>query len=509
MRPQETELNPEYQQLQWMEGPLEGLTLDFIHQTLRYRSCPPVHLEYQKIQVLYFLAKHCDRYITGSKMNMEADLNSIDLPKMISSIKSAFARSLPRELDKKEVSALFDVFIHKSRVDGNMGYQLRLPEMQTLQRETRFDAHRSTAESYKVSEHEAVPKCVTGPADFLRTNWPVLFILLICLPVLFVFNHFGHPLFQSLYHASLAASMSSFSVVVLVLAALPQLCGILIDTPLAILHYLFSHDRKLSPRRFYLTVKYGDPECRSMIGGRFNLSSRHILYGLICNGLGAGIVIFMRLILDTVPGLKTMILQRNDPMAAYLSFLVALFIVLLMYYYEEKRTDVTVTIPDMEEENGFNYLLTRAHVLANIVYLTASLTFLQQSTFYLFLFAPLQTKTLESFPAAAISFILISYAYFWFTGISPFARQVNATAKKNYILGPPVVIFSSLWIFHGLFLHHIAGIAIVVMDFFLLLHWGIKMFTNRFYFFDHQGFIPSLSFFSIGLIAFLCALLFL
>ena len=512
-----------FEALTWTEGAIQGFTIDFEHQRMHYAQGKAVHLEYQKIQVLAYLAAHADHYVTGSEINMEVALNSIDLSKMISSIKSAFLRTLPQEMGRKEATELFNQVIAKSRVNGNMGYQLQLPQNILERSHEKNEVYHPPvptgpdAEAVAPQETPFVEASQTDDADdvlaitpvtFIRHNWLVFFLLLIGSFMLLTFSHSGRHLIQALYDGSFDLPMSQFRIYVLIGAALPQVCGLLIDTPLALMHYLFAHEIEMTPRRAYRIVKYGDPSGIEVTQGRFNLSSRHILYGLFCNLLGASIILLLRRVMERMPGLLPFLHGNDYPIVCSLSFLVALLIILLMYYYEERRPRPSPGQTDDDKENGFNYLLTRAHVLANIAFLTGTLVFAQLSAFYLFLYHPGKTEALPGLYAAAASLLLACYAYFWFTGLSPFAQKVNATAKRNYVLGPPVVTLGAIFLERQRFSLSLSGIAFMVLAFLVLGHWSLKMVQNRSFFFEKVNFIPAVSFFTIGFLAFLFALFF-
>ena len=104
-----------HNRLQWSDGDLKGLYIDFLNQEIGFRDYPAERLEYRKIKVLLFLLEHSGEYVTNSNLQLSSELNSVDLPKTISSIKTHIVNLLSYQYDKEYSVQLFSNIIDKHK----------------------------------------------------------------------------------------------------------------------------------------------------------------------------------------------------------------------------------------------------------------------------------------------------------------------------------------------------------------------------------------------------------
>ncbi|MBO6114974.1 MAG: hypothetical protein J6P57_07950, partial [Lachnospiraceae bacterium] len=169
----------------WTSGALEGLYIDFKYQEIGYKENTPERIEFKKLQILKYLLEHSTDYTTGAQINQTEELNSIDLPKSISSIKSSILKALNPIYDKEKAADLYNLIIDKHRINGQMGYKLITSDAVLSNIDDSENSHvvanidTYTEKSDKTHKEESF--------SYIRKNWFVLFIFsYIILMILFI-----------------------------------------------------------------------------------------------------------------------------------------------------------------------------------------------------------------------------------------------------------------------------------------------------------------------------------
>lgn len=419
--------NDNHYKLIWTSGELEGFYIDFKYQEIGYRENEPERIEFKKLQIIKYLLEHSTEYITGTQINLTEELNSIDLPKSISSIKASVLKALNPVYDKEKASDLYNLIIDKHRINGQMGYKL-----------VTSDAVLSNADE---AENNRIVAGIDTYADksdnsyaeesfsYIRKNWFMLFIFsYIILMILFILKandiSFGE-LFMHLVTLPLKTSL----LICLLGGMIPVFAGLLIDTPYALIAKHIKTGKKADISEYYHIVTHEEE--------RFDLSKQHVSFFAICNLTGAITTATIILFVKKIPDFDTYITKSsmNTPLAV-ISF-AAIFVALYNnYMLQTKHVPI---------RNNHNYILSRAHAFFNFFWLTFSISVSCGLLFAFLLFRISSSyATPDSLDSSFLIMILAAYSYLWFSADSPLAGDIGSISKDNFISGAPVLAFFSI-----------------------------------------------------------------
>ncbi len=419
--------NENHYKLIWTSGELEGLYIDFKYQEIGYRENEPERIEFRKLQIIKYLLEHSTEYITGTQINLTEELNSIDLPKSISSIKASILKALNPVFDKDKASDLYNLIIDKHRINGQMGYKLltsdavlsNVDEAENYQIVASIDTYADKSDNSYAEES----------FSYIQKNWFMLFIFsYIILMILFILKandiSFGE-LFMHLVTLPLKTSL----LICLLGGMIPVFAGLIIDTPYALIAKHIKTGKKADISEYYHIVTHEEE--------RFDLSKQHISFFAICNLTGAITTATIILFVKKIPDFDTYITKSsmNTPLAV-ISF-AAIFVALYNnYMLQTKHVPI---------RNNHNYILSRAHAFFNFFWLTFSISVSCGLLFAFLLFRISSSyATPDSLDSSFLIMILAAYSYLWFSADSPLAGDIDSISKDNFISGAPVLAFFSI-----------------------------------------------------------------
>ena len=442
----------------WTSGALEGLYIDFKYQEIGYKENTPERIEFKKLQILKYLLEHSTDYTTGAQINQTEELNSIDLPKSISSIKSSILKALNPIYDKEKAADLYNLIIDKHRINGQMGYKLITSDAVLSNIDDSENSHvvanidTYTEKSDKTHKEESF--------SYIRKNWFVLFIFsYIILMILFILKandiSFGE-LFMHLVTLPLKTSL----LICLLGGMIPVFAGLIIDTPYALIAKHIKTGKKADISEYYHIVTHEEE--------RFELSKQHVSFFAICNLTGAITTATIILFVKKIPDFDTYITKSsmNTPLAV-ISF-AAIFVALYNnYMLQTKHVPI---------RNNHNYILSRAHAFFNFFWLTFSISVSCGLLFAFLLFRISSSyATPDSLDSSFLIMILAAYSYLWFSADSPLAVDIESISKDNFISGAPVLAFFSLLYTILCFDISMTCILSVIINILVLSVWYIVM----------------------------------
>ncbi len=410
------------QTLKWVSGELDGLYIDFRTQMVGYRETRPERLEYRKMQTLLYLLQHKDQYVTAPMLQLTAEMNSVDLPKTISVIKSSFLRVLSNIETDESPSSLFDRIISRHKVNGHMGYRLCTENTVLLTQ---------PATSHP-KEQEPVPESRRNNLlTYAGDNWfPLILLAILGIVLYLTFDSLGLSVNRILLDSVLNLYPIS-AILILVASVLPVIAGYWIDRPIALAEYRKSHPEtelsSLPPDKLHHIVMYD--------AGRFDSSRKNIIYTLMANLLGALSCISLINYVRDIDQIETYIAQTIPSGVSILVLMFSVFIALFNQYG-------LCMIPS-KERNNRNFLLSRVHSFINTLFL---IYVIMTSSILTYIFISFRFVHPDAYHMK-VSFLITLFTFFlflWFSSVSPLAEGVDALPKTNFTSGIPVFTLISL-----------------------------------------------------------------
>ena len=419
--------NENHYKLIWTSGELEGFYIDFKYQEIGYRENGPERIEFRKLQIIKYLLEHSTEYITGTQINLTEELNSIDLPKSISSIKASILKALNPVFDKDKASDLYNLIIDKHRINGQMGYKL-LTSDAVLSNVDEAENHQIVA-SIDTYADKSDNSYAEESFSYIQKNWFMLFIFsYIILMILFILKandiSFGE-LFMHLVTLPLKTSL----LICLLGGMIPVFAGLIIDTPYALIAKHIKTGKKADISEYYHIVTHEEE--------RFDLSMQHVSFFAICNLTGAITTATVILFVKRIPNFDTYISKSSMNTPLFIITFAAIFVALYNNYMLQ-----TKYVPI---RNNHNYILTRAHAFFNFFWLTFSISVSCGLLFAFLLFRISSSyATPDSLDSSFLIMILAAYSYLWFSADSPLAKDIDSISKDNFVSGAPVLAFFSI-----------------------------------------------------------------
>ncbi len=469
--------NENHYKLIWTNGELEGFYIDFKYQEIGYRENEPERIEFKKLQIIKYLLEHSTEYVTGTQINLTEELNSIDLPKSISSIKASILKALTLVFDKEKALDLYNLIIDRHRINGQMGYKLITSDAVLSNVEA--------CEKDQVAENNLINVNKTDNSNeeksfsYISKNWFMLFIIsYIILMLLFILKANDISFGKIFVHIVTLPLKTSFIICILG-SLLPVLAGLIIDTPFALLLNHIKTGKKADISEFHrIVMNYA---------GRFDLSMQHISFFTICNLTGAFTTASAILFVKRIPNFDKYIEKSSMNVSLAIITFAALFVALYNNYMLQTKSE--------PNRNNHNYILTRAHAFLNFFWLTFSISVSCGLLFALLLFRISSSyATPDSLDSSFLIMILAAYSYLWFSADSPLAEDIDSISKDNFISGAPVLAFFSTLYTILCFDMSIICILSFLINITVLTIWYIVM-KNR----KHIGILRFItSFFSIA-----------
>ncbi|MBQ8923906.1 MAG: hypothetical protein IJ053_03835 [Lachnospiraceae bacterium] len=417
--------------LVFTSGELEGLFIDFTYQEVGFRDNVPQRFEYRKSLIIRYLLEHSDDYMTGAQINLIEELNSIDVSKAISSFKSCVIKALAPTYDREEGAELFNQIIDRKKSNGQMGYRFLTDgtELIDCDEAVPTDAALENMTAATVITDDTTDMKISVLSDYFKKNWFVIFILFyIILMLLFVMNGKDMSI-GSLYRNMIEASLMYNFVFFLIVGIAPVLAGILIDTPISLITHRLKTGRKASASEIHNIVMYEVP--------RFDLSMRHIFFFSVCNVTGAMTTVAAIFFVRGIPYFSEYITKSS--LTIPLSIIA--FAGLLTGFYNNYALQTKVE----PARNNKNYILTRAHAVLNVLYLSLSLT-VSCSLLFAFLLFRFNSSyaTPDTLDSSFLILILSTYSFMWFSADSPMADEIDSISRYNFLSGAPVLTFFAI-----------------------------------------------------------------
>ena len=462
----------------WTEGELKGFYIDFTYQEVGFVGRPSQRIERRKLEIIKYLFEHSDQYITGIDINMIEELNSVNVSKAISSVKSSIVRALSEVYEHEECMRLYEQIMDKKKTNGHMGYRLLTDTTSFLNEGAGYvgGVDSSTADTKMLNspqtavtsddletsdgpmtsgdDRSTTRRVIRGFVGYLKSNWFVLFVLLYIFITCFIVLDAKQLTLGLLIKRLIDMPLKLSFAILIISSIIPIAAGLLIDTPIALLSYHLKNRRKADSTN---TEEKRDGQNTSSIDkhsvltlsklqdivmhreARFDISSSHLIFFTTCNVTGAMSVSALILYVSKLPHFTEYISDSRLNTAILCITFVGIFVALYNNYMLQTKAEPA--------RNCANYKLTRAHAFCNTLYLSFSVSLLCVLVFGHLLFGLSSSyanpATLNS---AYIIFILAAYSYIWFSASSPMADLIDSISGDNFISGAPIfALFSVLY----------------------------------------------------------------
>lgn len=440
---------------------LNGFYMDFTHQIIGYKDFSE-HLEYRKMFLLEYMYDNKNIYINSVQTEQLEQLNSINLPKYISNIKSKIIKILSNYYDKSECEELFTKIIDKNKINGKLGYKLnadfsedaRYSSIQDSDKNyveddnsytpnSEYEANNSKSNSEFYSEtdiqynnsdilldvtdsvtSESSPKSITDEiTTYLKNNWLPLFILFYGGIMIVLFFMSEKISLGELFNILLGTPMHRILIAFLSISMLPIILGIIIDTPIA----------------FY-TSKISNKKLREVLfspNERFDASPIHIFFFSMCNLTGALSAVSMIFFVKGAKGYHDYLLLPSHRIPFALIMCGSL--ITSLYNNFSLQTKVHPA------RNNKNYLLNRFHAFFNTInlFVLISISCCMMYAFLAMIFRA-GIKSAGKLDSSFIIMMMSLYAYLWFTAESPMAKKLDSVSRFNFLSGVPVLSIMSI-----------------------------------------------------------------
>ncbi|MBQ9199835.1 MAG: hypothetical protein IJ141_06605 [Lachnospiraceae bacterium] len=430
----EIDYNDNHYKLNWISGELEGFFIDFKFQEIGFKDNEPQRIEYKKLQIIKYLMEHSDEYITGTQINLTEELNSIDLPKSISSIKSSIIKALCPAFEKEKAAELYNSIIDKHKINGQMGYKLLISDTVLSDVSSDFSKKDNSEDTdvIKTAHDEAASQTDYNSDDsfsYMTKNWFMLFVIGYILLMLLFIMKANNISIGSLFKRLVTLPLKISFFICIAGGILPILAGLLVDTPYALISHRIKSGKKADISNIQNIV--------ANVEGRFDLSKKHLLFFSTCNLSGAITVASAILFVKRIPYFDTYIEKGSLTFPLNLIALAGIFVAVYNNFMLQTK--------EASNRNRCNYILTRAHAFFNFFWLSFSLTI---SCGLLFGFLLFKINSSYATPAVLDSsyliMILAAYSFLWFSADSPMADDIDSISKDNFISGAPVLAFFAI-----------------------------------------------------------------
>ena len=440
---------------------LNGFYMDFSHQLIGYKDFSE-HLEYRKMYLLEYMYDNKNIYINSVQTEQLEQLNSINLPKYISNIKSKIINILSNYYDKSECEELFAKIIDKNKINGKLGYKLnadfsedaRYSSIQNSDKNyveddnsyspnSEYEANNSKSNSEFYSEtdiqynnrdiqldvtdsvtSESFQKSITDEiTTYFKNNWLPLFLLFYGGIMVILFFMSEKINIGRLFDVFLDAPMHIILTIFLSISMLPIILGIFIDTPIA----------------FY-TSKISDKKLREVLfspNERFDASPIHIFFFSMCNLTGALSAVSMLFFVKGTKGYHDYLLLPSHRIPFALIMCGSLITSLYNNFSLQTKTHPA--------RNNKNYILNRFHAFFNTINLFVLIS-ISCCMMYAFLAMSFRSgiKSAGRLDASFIIMMMSLYAYLWFSAESPMAKKLDSVSRFNFLSGVPVLSIMSI-----------------------------------------------------------------
>ncbi|MCR5105464.1 MAG: hypothetical protein K6B68_13605 [Eubacterium sp.] len=428
---------------------LNGFYMDFSHQLIGYKDFSE-HLEYRKMFLLEYMYDNKSIYINSVQTEQLEQLNSINLPKYISNIKSKIINILSNYYDMSECEELFSKIIDKNKIHGKLGYKLNSDFSENTRysntqnsdannfetqdsKNNYFDIQPDVADSVEEDHHDiSNSESVTSASSrsiveeittYFKNNWLPLFILFYGGIMIVLFFMSEKISLGELFNVLLDTPMHQILFIFLSISMLPIILGIIIDTPIA----------------FY-TSKISDKKLREVLfrpNERFDASPIHIFFFSMCNLTGALSAVSMIFFVKGAKGYHDYLLLPSHRIPFALIMCGSL--ITSLYNNFSLQTKVHPA------RNNRNYLLNRFHTFFNTINLFVLIS-ISCCMMYAFLAMSFRSgiKSAGRPDASFIILMMSLYAYLWFSAESPMAKKLDSVSRFNFLSGVPVLSIMSI-----------------------------------------------------------------
>lgn len=234
-------------------------------------------------------------------------------------------------------------------------------------------------------------------------------------------------------------------------AALPVVLGMLVDAPIAYWTYRRRHkpDRRLTFADYRCISKYGHVNQIIDGAGRFDYDVSHIFYSAGCNLSSAVCLMALIMFAASIPGLDSFVVEHSA-WFDYISMFSGLAMLMKLVHSHRQQTGVRPANVNDVAENPDNALLSRAHSVANVIYVVLALTILVALLSAIVAYGYASGGGLHlswAFPC----FLLTSLAYLWFQGDSELARFYNSKSRGLWMNSHAYIVIGALVIAMGPF----------------------------------------------------------
>ena len=213
----------------------------------------------------------------------------------------------------------------------------------------------------------------------------------------------------------------------LVIALLPAVCGVFVDSPLAWRTYKETHpDATFSPRAFARVAKFGDVQGMAAGAGRFNLTAAYLVHQPLCN-LGSMMcyVALLAFLLD-LPGFAGFFLEHE-----WIEYLKVAVVAAFLLSFGHMREQQKLPPADPEREplrdNPDTFLPTRVHVWANMIHLVWTISLLIVLLMSYLIYSIVDFRT-QSLPALVLWPYLQAILFYAHTCASPLAARLRTVS---------------------------------------------------------------------------------
>ncbi|MBQ8007204.1 MAG: hypothetical protein IJ245_06205, partial [Lachnospiraceae bacterium] len=414
---------------------------DFLNQEIGFRDYPAERLEYRKIKVLLFLLEHSGEYVTNSNLQLSSELNSVDLPKTISSIKSHIVNLLSYQYDKEYSVQLFSNIIDKHKVNGYMGYNLITKSLSVGDTDTVASAIEEVipeiAKNIPEPSESSEISQVTTPTiqDYFRNSWLSLFLIAYLIITFFlVIDHYNIGLNQIVSHLT-NIPFVFVSLILMISAFIPIILG-----------------------------KYVDR------GNKFDTSKLHVHTFLLSNITGALTCLSLINYFRHIPTADEYLNHHNEQLPISFILFIGLAVALLMNF--------NLCTKPSEGRRGTDYYLKNLHAISNVIFVTFIL-FLSCSLIYILLKLCFVYHIKTGIYSSLAVVMMSSYLYLWFTSISPAANDLDSVSRSNFDTGIPllsVVVLIYIFMNFSVSMPCIISICVILLG---MAAWLIYIFKKR------------------------------
>ena len=430
-----------HNRLQWSDGDLKGLYIDFLNQEIGFRDYPAERLEYRKIKVLLFLLEHSGEYVTNSNLQLSSELNSVDLPKTISSIKTHIVNLLSYQYDKEYSVQLFSNIIDKHKVNGYMGYNLITSNISVADTNAIplpiDDAVPEITKQIPEPTESCEPSQNVTPTiqDYFRNSWLQLFIITyLVITVFLVMDHYNIGLNQIVSYLT-GIPFVFMSVILVISAVIPILLGIYVDR-----------------------------------GSKFDTSKLHVHTFLISNLTGAFTCLSLINYFRHIPAADEYLNHHSEQLPISFILFIGLAVALLM--------NLSLCTKASTGRRCTDYYLKHFHAITNVFFVTFTL-FLSCSLIYILLKICFVYHIKTGIYSSLAVVLMSSYLYLWFTSISPAAFDLDSVSRSNFGSGIPllsVIVLIYIFMNFSFSTPCIVAIAVILLG---IAAWLIYMFKKR------------------------------